>query len=111
MLSFVAAKQKQGQKEEKVTAETFLWLYVATPEISANSPLSLPVVQESTIKFFFYNRPIRLRALKQWAGTAERLTTAIKLASSTFLHQRKGNFTKTDLDFTFFFSLNQKVWN
>lgn len=52
MLSFVAAEQKQGQKEGKVTVETFLWLYVATPEISANSPLSLPVVHESTIKFF-----------------------------------------------------------
>lgn len=62
MLSFVGAEQKRGQKEEKVTAKTFLWLYVPTPEISANSALSLPVVQESTIKF--YNQPIRLGALK-----------------------------------------------
>lgn len=63
--------KNEAKKEEKVTAKTFLWLFVATPEISANSPLSLPVVQESTIKFCcFYNQPIRLKSSETVGGAS-----------------------------------------
>lgn len=86
-----------AKKREKVTAKTFLWLYVATPELSANSPLSLPVVQRRFNKVFNH-RPIRLSVVEEWAGTAERQQSSM-LAKLSLKH--KCQFLQKQLFFSF----------
>lgn len=92
--------ETRPKRREKVTAKTFLWLYVATPERSANSPLSLPVVQRRFNKVFNH-RPIRLGVVEEWAGTAERQQQSSLLAK---LWNINANFYKNSFSFLSFFS-------
>lgn len=92
--------ETRPKRREKVTAKTFLWLYVATPERSANSPLSLPVVQRRFNKVFNH-RPIRLGVVEEWAGTAERQQQSCLLAK---LWNINANFYKNSFSFLSFFS-------